>query len=373
MVEPSRLAAMTLRHSLLATLVAVIWGFNFVVIEWGMEGVPPLLFVALRFTGVVLPAVFLVPRPTAPWRVVAAVGVFMSLGQFGLLYTSMHLGMPPGLAALVLQAQVVFTVVIAAAWLRERPNVRQVAGITLACTGLVVVGVGRGGHIPLLALLLCVAGALSWGIGNVVARRSAAPTSNGLSMVVWSSLVVPVPLFLLSLLLDGPHAVGTALTGLGPEALASTLYTTVLASLVGYSIFNGLLTRYPASSVVPFVLIAPPVAMLSAWLLLGQTVNAAEGVGGVLVLAGVLVTTWQRQSRSARDEPDGTGSRAVDQPSVHEPGAAQLGGETVGVPVRHAPTVEDHPEERAMAAFGTAGVGGLVAEQGRLDGSTRTD
>ena len=373
MVLPSRLAAMTLRHSLLATLVAAIWGFNFVVIEWGMDGVPPLLFVALRFTGVVLPAVFLVPRPTAPWRVVAAVGVFMSLGQFGLLYTSMHLGMPPGLAALVLQAQVVFTVVIAAAWLRERPSVRQVAGIALACTGLVVVGAGRGGHIPLHALLLCVAGALSWGIGNVVARRSAAPTSNGLSMVVWSSLVVPVPLFLLSLLLDGPHAVGTALAGLGPEALASTLYTTVLASLVGYSIFNGLLTRYPASSVVPFILIAPPVAMLSAWLLLGQTVNAAEAVGGLLVLAGVLVTTWQRQSRSARDEPGRTGSRAADQPSVDEPGRGQLVGEGVGVTVRDAPALEDHPEQRAVAALGTAGVGGLVAEQGRLDGSTRTD
>jgi O-acetylserine/cysteine efflux transporter len=285
--------AMDLRHSLLATLVATIWGFNFVVIEWGMHDVPPLLFVAMRFTAVVLPAIFLVPRPSASWQTVVSVGLFMSLGQFGLLYSSMHLGMPPGIAALVLQAQVVFTVVIAAAWLRESPTTRQVVGIVVACAGLAVVGVGRGGHIPLLALLLCIAAALSWGIGNVVARRSAAPTSNGLSLVVWSSLVVPVPLLLLSLGLDGPHAVGHALTGLGPEAFASTLYTAGLASLVGYSIFNGLLTRYPASSVVPFVLIAPPVAMVSAWLLLGQTPNAAESLGGLLVLVGVLVTTRQ--------------------------------------------------------------------------------
>lgn len=286
---------------LLATLVATIWGFNFVVIEWGMEGVPPLLFLALRFTAVVLPAVFLVPRPSASWQTVVAVGVFMSLGQFGLLYTSMHLGMPPGLAALVLQAQVVFTVVIAAAWLRERPSVRQVVGILLAGAGLVVVGVGRGGQIPLVALLLCLAGALSWGIGNVVARRAAAPTSSGLSMVVWSSLVVPLPLALLSLALDGPAAVGHALAGLGLEAVASTLYTAGLASLVGYSIFNALLSRYPASAVVPFVLIAPPVAMVSAWLLLGQTPNAAEWAGGLVVLLGVLVTTRQgRTSRSRR-------------------------------------------------------------------------
>lgn len=278
---------MDLRHSLLATLVAVVWGFNFVVIEWGMHGVPPLLFLALRF------AVFLVPRPPASWRTVAAVGTFMSLGQFGLLYTSMHLGMPPGLAALVLQAQVLFTVVIAAAWLRERPGLRQVAGILVAAVGLVVVGVGRGGHIPLLALLLCVGGALSWGIGNVAARRAAVPTSSGLSMVVWSSLVVPVPALALSLVLDGPGEVGAALSGLGVEALLSTLYTAGLASLVGYAIFNNLLSRFPASSVVPFVLIAPPVTMVSAWLLLAQAPNTAEALGGLVVLLGVLVTVWQ--------------------------------------------------------------------------------
>jgi O-acetylserine/cysteine efflux transporter len=336
---------MDLRHSLLATLVAVIWGFNFVVIEWGMSGVPPLLFVALRFTAVVLPAVFLVPRPAVAWPVVAAVGTFMSLGQFGLLYTSMHLGMPPGLAALVLQAQVLFTVLIAAVWLRERPTRRQVCGILLASAGLVVVGVGRGGHIPIAALLLCVAAALSWGIGNVVARRSAVPTSSGLSLVVWSSLVVPLPLFLLSLALDGPATVGHALAGLGWHALASTLYTAGLASLVGYSIFNGLLARYPASSVVPFVLAAPPVAMASGWLLLGQAVNLAEGAGGLVVLAGVLVTVWQRVSGPAGDQAERAGSAAADVPDVDEAGLLELRGEPVAVAVGHAPAVQDHPED----------------------------
>jgi O-acetylserine/cysteine efflux transporter len=293
-VRTRSLDSMSPRHALLATLVATIWGFNFVVIEWGMHDVPPLLFLAMRFTAVVLPAVFLVPRPVASWQTVVGIGVFMSLGQFALLYTSMHLGLSPGIAALVLQAQVLFTVLIAAAWLQERPTVRQMLGILLAGSGLAVVGVGRGGHVPLVALLLCLAAALSWGVGNVVARRAAAPTSSGLSMVVWSSLVVPVPAVGLSLALDGPTAVGRALDGLGPEAIASTLYTAGLASLVGYAIFNNLLSRYPASSVVPFVLIAPPVAMVSAWLLLDQVPNAAESLGGLVVLAGVLVTTRRR-------------------------------------------------------------------------------
>jgi O-acetylserine/cysteine efflux transporter len=293
-VRTRSLDSMSPRHALLATLVATIWGFNFVVIEWGMHDVPPLLFLAMRFTAVVLPAVFLVPRPVTSWQTVVGIGVFMSLGQFALLYTSMHLGLSPGIAALALQAQVLFTVLIAAAWLQERPTVRQVVGILLAGSGLAVVGVGRGGHVPLVALLLCLAAALSWGVGNVVARRAAAPTSSGLSMVVWSSLVVPVPAVGLSLALDGPTAVGQALGGLGPEAIASTLYTAGLASLVGYAIFNNLLSRYPASSVVPFVQIAPPVATVSAGLLLDQVPNAAESLGGLVVLAGVLVTTRRR-------------------------------------------------------------------------------
>ncbi|MFL6059922.1 MAG: EamA family transporter [Marmoricola sp.] len=305
---------MTPRHTLAAIAVAVIWGFNFVVIEWGMHGVPPLLFVALRFTAVVVPAVLFVPRPQAPLRTVAAVGLFMSLGQFGLLYTSMHLGMPPGLAALVLQAQVLFTVVIAAVWLREPPTARQLLGVLIGAVGLAAVGIGRGGHVPLGALLLCLAGALSWGIGNVVSRR--AGVAAGVSMAVWSSLVVPLPLLGLSLLLDGPHTVGHALVHLSAHAWLSTLYTAGLASLVGYSIFNGLLARYPASSVVPFVLIAPAVAMLSAWALLDQVPNAAELAGGLVVIAGVLVTMLRgRVPQGSAEAASGVSVEVVATPS----------------------------------------------------------
>ena len=243
---------------------------------------------AIRFTLVVLPAIFFVRRPDAPWRVVAAVGVFMSLGQFGFLYVSMDAGMPPGLAALVLQAQVIFTVLIAAGVLREVPTSAQVAGIVIGSVGLAVVAVGRGGQVTTAALALCLLGALSWGIGNVISRASG--IRGGLSLTVWSALVVPIPLLALSLLVDGPSVVGEALASFSWQAGLSTLYTAGLASLVGYGIFNTLLGRNPSSSVVPWVLLAPVVAMASAWLLLDQRPNGAEVLGGVLLILGVLVT-----------------------------------------------------------------------------------
>lgn len=302
---------MSLRHSLLAALVAVIWGANFVVIDLGLDGMPPLLFVALRFLVVLVPAIFLVRRPQVSWRIVVAVGALTAVGQFGLLYTALHLGMPAGIASLVLQAQVVFTVVFAGLALRERPSVAQFAGITLGGIGLVVVGVGRSAETPLLAVLLTVAAAMSWATGNVVTR--AAKVSSGLSLTVWSALVVPVPMVALSLLLDGPDLVWQSLSGIGASAILSTLYTAVLSTLFGYGVWNTLLARYPAASVVPFTLLVPPVGILTAALVQHEMPGPAELVGAAVVMIGVaVVALGGRRSRAAhRSVAPGTEPLAV--------------------------------------------------------------
>ena len=300
---------MNRRDTALAALVAALWGFNFVVIDWGMGTVPPLLFAAIRFTVVAVPACFIVPRPPVPLRTVAAVGAFMSLGQFGFLYLSLHLGMPPGLAALVLQAQVPFTIAIAAVVLREPPSPAQAGGVALGAAGLVVVALGLGGSVTLAALALCLLAGLSWGIGNVVSRAAKAP--GGLALTVWSATVAPVPLLGLSLLIDGPSAVGYGLAHLGWHGVLSTVYTAGLCSLVGYAIFNRLLARYPSGQVVPWVLLAPVVAMASSWALLGEAPGAAELAGAVLLVAGVLIAQGslrpRRPARLAAGGPSGAG------------------------------------------------------------------
>jgi len=175
-----------LRDSLLAVLVALLWGLN---------------FVAMRFVLVVVPWIFFVRKPDVSWKAIIGVGLFMSAGQFGLLYLAMALGMPAGLASLVLQAQVLLTVLLAAAFLGERPSRRQLAGVVLGVAGLALVAVGRSAVAPLLPLVIVLAAALSWAAGNVIVRRAKA--ASGLGLVVWSGAVVPLPLGGLSLLLDG--------------------------------------------------------------------------------------------------------------------------------------------------------------------------
>ena len=188
-------------HVLLAVVVAVVWGINFVVIDAGLQHFPPLLFVALRFTFVALPAVFFVRRPQVGFWWVLAIGTFLGVGQFGFLFVSIDRGMPAGLASLVLQAQALFTVLFAVALLHERPRGRQIAGMAIATLGLAVIAVGRASAVPVLAVLLTLAAAASWGVANIATR--VAQPRNGLRLVVWSSLVPPVPLAVLSLVCRG--------------------------------------------------------------------------------------------------------------------------------------------------------------------------
>jgi O-acetylserine/cysteine efflux transporter len=291
---------MSPRHALAAVAVAVIWGANFVVIEAGLHDMPPLTFVALRFVAVLVPAIFFVKRPNASWRDIFLVGLLLSFGQFGLLYLSLHLGMPPGLASLVVQVQVIFTVVIAALALHERPTRRQQLGVLVGLVGLTVVALGRTADTPLLAVLLCLAGALSWATGNVVTRRVG--TASGLSMTVWSALVVPVPMFALSLLVDGPEAVANGLRHVNAVTIGSTLYTAYLCSLFGYGVWNSLLARYPTASVVPFTLLVPVSGIATAWIVRGEQPTLGTALGGLLLLLGVLVTSVSRR-RAPRPAP----------------------------------------------------------------------
>jgi O-acetylserine/cysteine efflux transporter len=278
-----------LRHSALAVLVAVLWGVNFVAIDLGLHAngrdVPPLLFVAFRFVLVVFPFILFIRKPDVSWKAIIGVGLFMSAGQFGLLYLGMALGMPAGLASLVLQAQVLFTVLIAARFLGERPSRRQMLGVVLGLVGLGVVAVGRSAVAPILPLMIVLAAALSWAIGNVVARHSKA--ASGLGLVVWSGAVVPLPLAGLSLVVDGPDTVWATITDLQMPTILSAIYTAVFASLIGYGIWNRLLTLYPGSDVVPFTLLVPVVGMTAAWLVLNEIPTAPEIMGGLILLVGV--------------------------------------------------------------------------------------
>jgi O-acetylserine/cysteine efflux transporter len=304
------------RHQLLAVAVALVWGLNFVVIHLGLKDFPPLLFAVLRFTFVALPAIFFVGRPQAPWKSVVLIGLFLSAGQFGLLFSAMHEGMPAGLASLVVQLQMVFTLGLAVAFLGERPHVRQLVGSAMALGGIGIIAAGRADAVPLLAIALCIAGAASWGAGNVLTRQARPP--DAIALLVWSSLVAPLPLLGLSLALEGPAEIGDAITGVGPGGLFALGYVVLAASFFGYGVWTWLLHRHPASTVSPYALLVPVVGIASAWIFVGERPTLVELLGAVVVLGGLAVTSGVLTTRRAAPDPA--------TPSVAEPVADAVVG-----------------------------------------------
>lgn len=285
------------RDLILILLVVLTWGVNFAVLDVGLDGFPPLLYAAMRFALVGSCALF-VPRPKVKARWIIAVGTFTILGQYSLLYLGMAAGMPSGLSSLILQAQAMFTILFAAVALRERPGGRQLAGLAVGAGGLALVGLSTGGTVRLLALLLLIGSAASWAVGNVCTRF--ARPDNGLRMVVWASLVPPLPLLALSLATEGSARDAHALTHASPGAWVALAYTVTFSTIMAMGIYTALLGKYPADRIVPFNLGIPVVGLATGWLIMGESVTAATLLGAAIVLAGLaLVVIRPRAGRSS--------------------------------------------------------------------------
>lgn len=285
------------RDRLLAALVALLWGANFLAIHVGLEHFPPLFLAGLRFAVIAIPTVLLVPRPQVPLRWLIGYGLGFGTVQFVFLFVAMDVGMPTGLASLVLQSSAPFTVLLGAALLRERLSPRQRVGIGLAVVGLVAIAVSRAQSAALLPVLLTLIGGLGWAFGNLASRLALrdAPGANPMHLTLWMSVVPPLPLFALSLATEGPaadlDALRAAVTPAGLPGLLALLYLVVLATVAGSGIWTLLMRRHPAGVVAPYSLLVPVVGIALSALVLGEAPGVVELLAAVVIVGGVLLGT----------------------------------------------------------------------------------
>ncbi len=279
------------RHRLIALAVAVIWGVNFLAIHLSLASFPPFFLVALRFTLIAVPTLIFVPRPAVPLRWLIGYGLGFGVAQFTFLYWGMAAGMPTGLASLVLQSSAPFTLVLGAVLLGERVRGRQWIGIAVAVLGMALVGWSRAQAAALLPFLLVLAGAAGWAFGNLSSRLAKPP--NPLHLTLWMSVVVPLPMLALSLAFEGPAQIGAALVGsfsvTALPAWGGLAYTCLIGTVVGSGLWTWLMARHPAGVVAPFSMLVPVAGILTAALVLGERPSWLELLGGLVVVAGVLV------------------------------------------------------------------------------------
>lgn len=282
--------SLPIRDLLLTLLVVFIWGTSFVAIKVGVEEVPPILLTALRFFFSAIPAVFFVPKPRVPLWTLVAFGVALGVIKFSLLFIAIKLGMPIGLTSIVVQMQVFFSMLLAFALFNEAPTRLQLIGAGIAFIGIVIFGYERAQSAPLLPFMLVLAASFFWGTANVIGKK--AGKVNMLAFVVWASLVAPVPLLGLSLLLEGPEAVATALMHPSVKGVLSIAFLAFAATVLGFGVWNNLLSRHPVSMVAPFALLIPIVGMACGAIFFDETLSLPILIGSGVVFAGLLINVF---------------------------------------------------------------------------------
>lgn len=273
--------------------VVLIWGLNFVVMKWGLAGLSPMLLGALRYS-VAAAALLLIWRaPPLPWRYIVAYGLAQGLGQFGLLFTGLQLGMTAGMASVVMQTQAFFTLLLAAPLLGERAQARQWLGLTVALAGLVAIAAAHGdgpGQMTLIGFLLTLGAAFMWAVSNLIGRIAARHADyDALAFVAWSGLVPIVPFFALAGWQQGFDEVGMQLHALQWPAVLAVLYLGLLATLLAYSLWTQLLKRYAPAQIAPWSLLVPVVGLWAAATAFDEHPSLLQGVGSVAVLLGLVI------------------------------------------------------------------------------------
>lgn len=276
---------MPLIHFLLALAVMAVWGTNFVVIAFALEHLPPLLLAAIRFTLVFLPMAFFVKPPKALWLNIAAYGVLIGAGQFGLLFLAMKSDITPGLASLIVQSQIFFTIALSMRTSGERVRAYQWIALALATSGIVLIFANSNGSATPLGIGLVLGAALCWSGGNITARgNGGAPM---LPYIVWSSLFAVPPLVVLTLVFEGWPVIEQGVREADAAAWVAVLWQSVGNTLFGYTAWQWLLARHPAAVVTPMALLVPVFGMSASAIVLSEPMPGWKLLAAGLVLAGL--------------------------------------------------------------------------------------
>jgi O-acetylserine/cysteine efflux transporter len=285
---------------ILAVLLVTIWGVNFTVIKLGLGGVPSMLLVTLRYLLTVFPAIFFIKKPSTDWKYIILYGLFVGVGQFSCLFYAMEIGMPAGIASIVLQIQAFISPVLAMLFLNEKLKVKQIVGFVIAAVGLVIIGMENTkigiDSIPILAILLNLLAPVFWAASNIVARIAsdkAAAKGEKLdmfSLVVWSGLIPPIPMLGLALILNTPQELMSIVTNLNGISIFAIIYLAFGATLFGYGVWSVLLGKYPMGKVAPLPLLVPIIALLSARIVLNEQLSGMQWLGVSVILIGLIIT-----------------------------------------------------------------------------------
>lgn len=293
---------MSLSHLLLALSVVLIWGVNFLSVKLGLNEISPLLFCALRFLLVSIPAVFFIKPPKLPFKMTISYALFMFGIQFSFTFLGMNLGMTPGVGSLIMQVQVFFSMFFAAVYLKDRPGYGQVVGSLISFTGIAIVACHFDQNVSVAGFLCILCAAAAWGVGNLIAKQM--PAEALIPVIAWGSFYICIPMFFLAALVEGTDSIVATYHQLSWQGFGALSYVAYISTWLGYGIWNWLLIRYPVGVIVPFTLLVPVVGMISSMFIFDEPFEQWKVVAAFFVIGGLCFSLISSRIQRLKISPE---------------------------------------------------------------------
>ena len=280
---------------LLAIAVAVIWGMGFVVAKAAMSHFSPILLMALRFTLTALCLVWFFRPPLHLFKQLFWIALISAALQYSLTFNGVR-GIDASTAALLVQLEVPFGLLLAWLLLGDRISPKQGAGILVAFAGAVLIlGEPRlSGN--LIYAFLVVGGALAWALGQVMIKKLG--NLGGFRLISSVAVFATPQLYLASWLFETDQFEQVASASI--EAWAAVVYLGLIMTALAYALWYRLLGLYNVNQVMPFLLLLPVSSVLGGIIFLDESLTVKIALGGGLAIAGVAMITIQRIRWPAR-------------------------------------------------------------------------
>ncbi|UVK98854.1 EamA family transporter [Pseudomonas sp. B21-048] len=289
------------KHLVLAILVTLVWGVNFPITKLGLRSIDPFVLTGIRFALAAIPLVFFIKRPAIKFSYVAAYGFIFGLGMWGVINYGIQIGVSPGIASLIIQLSVFFTMGWGALLFKEKLRSAQLIGALLALVGLGgIISTQQGEH-AILGVLLIVLSAVAWSVGNVIIKKSG--VKEIFSFMVWASLFPPIPLFFIAWLMQGAAPFENLQSSLDFTAVLSIVFQVYLATHFAYWGWNSLLKLYPVSTVAPLSLLIPVFGIGSSMLIIGEHISIPNLISIAIIIMGLTVGLYRKSSSTINAAP----------------------------------------------------------------------
>ena len=284
---------MQFKHILLAVLVTLVWGLNFVAVKWAVVDFPPLTANAIRFLIVFLFFAPFFKVVKGRMKVLLAAAFTLGVLHFGFVFWGMKLSGGVGAVAIASQLAVPFSTLLAIIFLKEAVGWKRIAGIAISFAGVMVLGFDPAVFSYIDGLMVIVGSAFLYAVSAIFMRFL--KDVPAMTTQAWVGLAGTLGSVVLSLAFENGQV--EAVTNATSLAWGGVIYSAIGSSIVGHGLANYLFTKYEVSVVSPYFLLMPLFAILAGVIILDEEITSRMLAGGMLTVLGVLIVTLRNKQK----------------------------------------------------------------------------